>query len=235
MSAKSEVLELLKRPSDRDQQRLVGASNLSNMCTYCLARDMLSTFDTEWEPTPSRYWMGARIGTAIHETLEKEILARRPETQPEYRVTLGEIPGYGLIKSTTDWYVEPDARDFKTTTKAKLPHIKDALTLEPSPYDLSKVIEARHKVAGYKNQLDLYGMGLENAGLRVETCTIIFICRDGSNDNDIWDWTQEYSRERAEIVWNRAVKLWQYLEDGGSIENLKSAEACYPCNVEGRV
>lgn len=227
--ARDETLALLKRPSERDQQRLVGASNISNPCTFCLGQDMLGAPEGV-----NRFWMGARIGTAIHETLEKEILAHRPETQPEYRVTIGEIPGYGLIKSTTDWYVEPDARDFKTTTKAKLEMIKRALLDPPDEFDLSKVIEARHKTNGYKNQLDLYGMGLENAGFKVETCTIIFICRDGSTDNDIWDWSQEYSRERAETIFDRAKRLWQYLEEGNDPQALKSAQGCYPCMVEGR-
>jgi hypothetical protein len=230
-SAAQEVLALLKRPSDRDQQVTVGPSSLGNLCTYCLAHEMLATEAS----VLGKYWLGARIGTAIHLDLEQQVKKYRPETEPEQRVTIGNVKGYGVIKGTADWFVEPDVRDFKTTTQDKLRFIKRAIAEPPDQFELSKVTEARFKVEGYWNQAHLYAYGLAQTGRRVETCTLIFICRDGKTDDDIWSHSIPYERERAEKVLDRASRLWEYLSHGGDPEELSSRAGCYTCTVEGRV
>ena len=61
------TLDLLKSPSERDQQRKVGASQISNPCDYCLGRALKGG-----PSEPNKWWLGARIGTAIHNALEAE-------------------------------------------------------------------------------------------------------------------------------------------------------------------
>ena len=60
------VKDILLRKTDRDRQRKVGASNMSNACSRCLADDLLGI-----PQGSSPYNMGAIVGTAIHEYLEK--------------------------------------------------------------------------------------------------------------------------------------------------------------------
>src|SRR5690606_36916212 len=90
------LVGLWKRPTERDLQRLVGPSNISNPCSRCLAEDML-----QHEQPESQYTMGAKIGTAIHSHLEEEAL-KRPDLTPETKVTIAEVEGYGIIKGTSD-------------------------------------------------------------------------------------------------------------------------------------
>lgn len=226
------MLDLLKIASERDLQKTVGPSSLGSPCTYCLANQMV-----HGESGPGRYWLGARIGTAIHHELEALVIEHRPETKPEEKVVVGDVPGYGVIKGTLDWRVPVHhrVRDFKTTTREKSVWLKRAHVEEPDDLEVSKITEARFKLASYWNQTHLYAKGIEDAGEKVEGIDIIFINRDGKEDKDVWSLSMEYDRTIAEKVLDRAARLWAYLSEGGDIEALKSAKGCYPCTVDGRV
>jgi hypothetical protein len=95
------AVELLKAPTERDLQVKIGASNLAQPCARCLADALLASRDDQDRP----YWLGAVLGTATHNYLESRIKSMHPEMEPERRVVLGEIPGYGVVKSTTDLYI----------------------------------------------------------------------------------------------------------------------------------
>lgn len=230
MTPLNHVLSILRAETERDKQISIGASNMSNGCTYCLARDMIG------DPQPqSIYYLGARIGTAIHEYLE----ANNPTPDTvlgEQKVIVGEIPGYGPVKSTTDAFFTESGicADWKTTTRDKLKIIKMAVHEEPNEYETTKVVEARAKVMSYQRQVWLYGRGLENAGHTVRGCAIVFICRDGLTDNDVWEFQFPYSREQADAALDRSTKIWKYLSEGGDVEALKSSATCWPCSVNGR-
>lgn len=226
------ALELLKRPTERDKQVKVGASNFSSLCTKCLAEELLATKD-EGE---SFAWAGAVVGTAIHNLLDSRVQEMHPEWHPEQRLILGDLPGYGTVKSTLDLYIPEDRHliDYKTTTKAKLPFIQDALKTEGNPYEISSIAEARYKVSGYLNQLMSYGRGLTLAGHVVEYVSLVFICRDAVGDRDVWSHTVPYDPEQAEAVWNRLQALWEWLQGGGNPEELDSHKQCYYCvNLRG--
>lgn len=93
------IKAILKRPTERDKAVRIGASNMSNACTRCLADDLLGV-----KKHGGPYNLGAVLGTAIHEYIEHRNL---DETAgKEMKVVLGEIPGYGLVGSTTDIYRE---------------------------------------------------------------------------------------------------------------------------------
>lgn len=233
MTALSETLALWKTLSERDAQRKVGPSDLSDSCTYCLARKMLNLDEPDLGP----YWLAPRVGTAVHSHHESLVRVdpAHADDLVEQRVTVGEIPGYGVVKGSCDWFRGTDVRDLKTTTKEKLSYIKRALSLPPSQYEVTKVTQARDKMFRYFNQTMLYGLGMENAGRTVETCTIIFICRDGRNDDDMWATDpQDYDRSQAQALLDRASRLWEYLQEGNDLEELLSHPSCYPCSTGRR-
>lgn len=223
------VLDLWKQPTDRDRQVKVGASNFSQPCSVCLARDLLAT-STAGEVGP--YWLGASLGTAVHNYLETLAGLHRPTWLTEQKLVVGDLPGYGTIKSTTDMY-EPDiytAVDYKTTKRDKLKYIKEAFTHAPDPYEISKITEARYKTVSYLGQVQTYGAALVKAGYRVDWVSLLFVCRDGTGDSDVWAHTVPFDPQVAEDVWGRLERLWAWLQDGHSPDELKSHPQCYTCN-----
>lgn len=221
--SKADVLAIMKRPTERDQQVKVGASNISNMCTRCLAEDMSGG----GEDGPQRYWMGAWHGTAMHERLEGLVPHWNPEALPENRVVLGEIKGYGAVKSTSDLYVNGDVVDWKSTTRAKVVFNMRALETEPDSHEVTKVTEARHKVEGYRNQLMLYGLGMENAGHEVKNIVVVFICRDGLTDDDVHVYSEPYNRQRALDLMDRAQRVWDWLQAGNDPTEFEHHRWCF--------
>jgi hypothetical protein len=206
------VLDLMKKPTDRDQQVVVGASNFSTPCARCVAEALVAMGGS----VPNQWWMGAWNGTAIHNRLDDLTTKYRPTWEPEQKIVLGSLKGYGTIKSTTDLYV-PEYRlcaDYKSTTRDKLKYIKDALTTPPGEFDSTKRAEARFKVTGYKNQVFSY-------------VSLVFICRDGLTDKDVWDYTEPYDPVKAEAVWNRLERLWAWIKAGHTPDEMIHMEHCY--------
>ena len=225
------VRELLGRQSKRDKQVRVGASNLSNPCSRCLAFDLYGYTQPVVQGRRSKYWLGARIGTAIHESLEAH--NTDPDFESEVRVELGAIPGYGTVKSTTDLYHPASGTvvDYKTTTREKLEWIKRAVREEPNEYEVSAVAEARTKVVQYQTQTFLYGMGLIRSGRQVNRCALVFVCRDGKTDEDVWGFDYPYRPEQAQAAWDRGVLIWQWLELGGDPDELVPHPHCFRCTI----
>lgn len=223
------ILDLMHHRTERDNQVKVGASNFSQPCSVCLARDLLATSAAAgYAP----FWLGSWLGTAVHERFEALATLHRPTWLTEQKLVVGELPGYGIIKSTTDMY-EPaifTAVDYKTTTKAKSKFLKEAFKHAPDPYEVSKITEARYKTVSYLGQVQTYGWALVKAGYRVDWVSLLFVCRDGTSDDDIWAHTVPYDQAHAEAVWSRLERLWQWLQEGGSPDQLKSHPQCYTCN-----
>lgn len=220
------TLDLLKSPSERDQQRKVGASNISNPCDYCLALALHGG-----PSTPNRWWLGARIGTAIHAALESEAEKHidRPRSYHydalegaliEQKITLGYIEGYGYINSKPDLALVKHEHliDHKTSTKIKI-----------KGYKLNGVPTA------YIYQTQLYAWGLNQAGIQIDRISLNFIARDGTTDDDIWVTSFDYDEELALRAWNRLEGIWNYLQEGGKVADLPSHDDCFSCNLTGRV
>lgn len=220
------VIDLLKTPSERDQQRKVGASQISNPCDYCLGRALHGG-----PSEPNKFWLGARIGSAIHAALEveEEKHTARPKSYHflalegamiEERIHLGNIEGYGNIGSKPDLALVQHAHllDHKTTTKSKL-----------KGYKLNGVPTA------YIYQTMLYAWGLNKSGVPIERVSLVFICRDGTTDDDIWIFSLDYDESLAERAWARLEGIWQFLQDGGEVSQLESHEDCFSCGFAGRV
>lgn len=213
------------KPSERDEQTLVGASNISNLCTRCLAEDI------HGEPQPDSFYdAGAKIGTAVHLYLEHEA---PKEWHKEIRMEIGTIEGYGTVTSTADVYRDDRKAvwDYKTTTRAKMKTIDRVLTEPESEYDSTTVAEMRHKVNGYKVQANLYGWGMAKAGYEVEELVLAFIPRDAQNvRRDMKAYLLPYQPALAEKAWNRAKKIYYALQKGKGVDTFVSNPLCWTCN-----
>lgn len=220
---KNLVTDLLKTPSRRDGQKKIGASEIGNPCDYCLAHRLAGT-----PFASSNFWLGARIGTGIHAELEKEINKHVEEPQhvrfnslkdaeSEYNLHIYHMEGYGDIRSTADLLVTNSLHlvDFKTTKKLQL-----------TKYKLNGIPKQ------YVVQQQLYGYGFNQLapGL-VQRISLVFICRDGSTDDDVWVTSFDYDESEALAALDRLEILWHYINEGGDIEELPSYHDCFYCNV----
>jgi hypothetical protein len=225
---KEMTIELFKQRSDRDKQHKVGASNISNPCTKHLAHDLLGTPEPE-----QKYWMGAKIGTAIHSFLEAAIeVSDSPVLKDaivEQKITLGEIAGYGVVSSKPD-LVLPSAKhlvDWKTSSRAKikkLQNLVDGLNKKPDP-------DSEHTLTKYIGQGCLYAWGLAKQGIEIQDISLVFVNRDGTNENDVWVYSFKYDEDIACALWNRVVYLWSELEAGVHPDSYAASEHCFKCAV----
>lgn len=214
------IIDLLSKPSTRDKQKLIGASEIGNPCAYCLAHRLLGT----GHRGRNHYWMGARIGTAIHKALEDAAdeadltdyrYAILDGARQEETIVLGDIEGYGTVKSKPDLVLVNDRHlvDYKTSTATKIKY-----------YKLDGVPEQ------YVYQQQLYAWGLNKSGTPIERISLAFIQRDGLTDNDIWVHSFDYNEDVALHAWNRLDDIWQWLQAGNDPENLPSDSSCYVCS-----
>lgn len=201
------AISFLNAETERDRQQVIGASTLSNPCDYCLASGFLGI--ERDIPGSNQAWGGRIIGTAIHSHIEQNAAQQRPDATLEAKVTIGEIPGYGVIPGHFD-YAELDEEhlvDWKNTTLEKTIYMRDYLGQtnygrdnkfvavysrnEKGLYRKAKAIvsenvyneklhEAAFKVEGYRAQLHLYGRALRAAGRRIQKMSNVFVARDST-------------------------------------------------------
>jgi hypothetical protein len=224
------ILDLLKAKSERDGQRLVGPSEIGNPCLHCLANRML---ESTGGPTkePGKYWLGAKIGTAIHAELEQEERKHVADGEGKFKplkdaliespIVLHTIVGYGTIKAKPDLVLVHDQHliDHKTTSKTKLQHYK----LDGVPQQ-------------YVIQQNLYAYGLNRSGVPIKRISLSFINREGASDNDINIFSFDYDEKIAVDALDRLQSLWDDLQTGKTPDDLPSDPLCYYCSrVIGRV
>lgn len=220
------ALELLKEKTKRDKQVKIGASNASNPCTKCLAEDLMGV-----PKLPSAYWAGAVVGTAIHNMLDARVQKLHPEMDPEMNLVIGELAGYGEIRSTTDLYYDGQVNDWKTTTLKKSPALKEAWNTEPSDWDGHDLRNARYKVLSHKAQTHLYGRGVALMGRSVKNISIGYIPRDARTDSDIWGVVKPFDPAYAEAVWGRLEAIWRAVQAGRDLGTFAAHPDCFYCNV----
>lgn len=223
------TISLLKQESDRDKQKKIGASDFSDPCSYHLAKKLLG------EPEGAqKYWLGAKIGTGVHSLLEDAItkadLAEIPELVDcvvEEKIFLGELEGYGTINSKPDiaLVAANHLTDWKTSTRAKVKKMQQVLFGEKVDADVSYTMQK------YFAQVQIYAWGMNNAGVKIDGCSIVFINRDGTTDTDVWTWTFPYSEDYAKSVWDRLVGIWSALQINNDVEQFDRHPSCFKCKV----
>lgn len=223
------TLSLFQQASIRDSQKKVGASDFSDPCEYHLASKLAGA-----EPPAFKYWMGAKIGTAVHEFLEERIPTSDFEMFPEFQdvrieetIRLGEIKGYGEIKSKPDLALVRDAHliDWKTSNRKK------SKALQAVIFEGKEDAEASYTLRKYYAQVQVYAWGLNRSGVPIDGCSIVFINRDGTYDPDVWTWTFEYDEDFAVQIWDRLARIWDELQGGKALEDFPKEEHCFNCKV----
>lgn len=227
------VLGLFNQESARDKQKKVGASDFSDPCEYHLAKKLLGKPSGEF-----KYFLGAKIGTAVHEFLETRIetadVDKFPEfanTRVEETIVLGELENYGVIKSKPDlmFVNEKHLIDWKTTKREKAKQMQAVI------YGLAKdtkvAAEASYTLKKYFAQTQIYAYGLNQNKMPVDGCSLVFINRDGTGEPDIWTWTFPYDEAFAKSMWDRLARIWGELEAGKDIEEFPKDEFCFNCKV----
>lgn len=217
------ILDVLKVPTVRTQQRKIGASGIGNPCAYCLATSLIGGQGGKI----GQYWLGARIGDAIHALLEHEAEKYLNTTNGKFKyfagarleksVYIGTVPNYGDIYSTPDLYLTAENHlvDYKTSKRSKV----DMYRLDNSTIPTQ-----------YIYQVMLYARALIAAGHPVDKISFVFINRDGTSDRDVVVISFDYDETLANEAWDRLLLAWQWLEDGNDPETLPSDPNCYVCS-----
>jgi hypothetical protein len=215
------ALDLLKSKTNRDKQRKIGPSGIGNPCDYCLALALLGAGND----APSPWWLGARIGTAMHSMLEHEVDKHtdRPlspefnvlqDANTETRLFITTVDGYGDIYGNSDLRLTTDNLiDWKSSTRDKIKKYK--LDGVPPQYVVQQMLYA-------------YGWNQIEAGA-VERCSLVFVARDGTGDNDVFVYSFDYDETVALDALNRLRELWDFLQSGGDPDILESHEDCFVC------
>jgi len=208
---KAKVLAEITKGTERDKQRRAGPSNIANPCPKCVGKSLAGVDDDR------DFSLYPFIGTAVHAYLEHNTF---PDAQHELKLYVGDVPGYGPIKGTTDLYiiVEIDGQQVAVVLDWKIVGIKKIKS-----YIVNGPPEQ------YRYQANIYGRGLQLAGEPVDRIAICFIPRDSGNVNDIFIHEEEYQPEMAEAALERAGRIYEIVQAEGW-ENLPEDDDCYQCN-----
>jgi hypothetical protein len=226
VEVKDLTVGLFKQQSDRDKQRKVGASNISDPCTRHLAKAMLNEPEAE-----TKYWLGGKVGTAIHGFLESAISTDGTGLFDgaliEQKIILGDISGYGTVNSKPDLVLPANKHliDWKTSSRTKVKKLQDLVA------GLKDNDESKYTLQKYIGQAQLYAWGLNNSGTPIDRVSLVFINRDGTYENDIWIYSVDYEESIALALWNRVVSLWAELESGQHPDNYPAHPNCFKCSI----
>ena len=226
---KAITLGLFKQESARDKQIKIGASDFSDPCEYHLAKKLKGIGGGTF-----KYWLGAKIGTATHEFLEKRIETVDIKEYPEFKdakveqtIVLGELEGYGTIKSKPDLVLVNGGHlvDWKTSKRDKSKKLQNVI------YGLSEDADSMYTLKKYYAQAQIYAWGLNKEGTKIDGCSLVFINRDGTYDPDIWSYTFEYDKDFAQKMWERLERIWKEVSSGKELEEFQRESHCFNCKV----
>lgn len=223
------ILKELTKPSERDKQHKVGPSELGDLCERCLTEKLLGVHKEE-----KTHPLAPMIGTAFHLYLENTIGLEG--YLKETKVTVGTIEGYGDICGTVDGFDTESGHvvDYKVLSKKKIKAFSSATFFDedynPEFYSDS-MIEGQLKK--YYYQMQLYGLGMENAGYEVNHTSLILFPRDCTVESVIsasHELCFKYNREAALNVLERAKQIFKWADENrDNLGELDSHPGCYYC------
>lgn len=223
------IIKELTKPSERDKQRKVGPSELGDLCERCLAEKLLGVHKEE-----KTHPLAPMIGTAFHLYLENTIGLEG--YLKETKVTVGTIEGYGDIRGTADGFDTATGHvvDYKVLSKKKIKAFSSATFFDedynPEFYSDS-LTEGQLKK--YYYQMQLYGLGMENAGYEVNHTSLILFPRDCTVESVIsasHELCFKYNREAALNVLERAKQIFKWADENrDNLGELDSHPGCYYC------
>lgn len=212
------IIEQITKPTERGQQRKVGPSQIGG-CPLCLAEGLALKLPEQYPEIEHSedFGLGSWIGTAVHSFLEENI--ELPRAIKEQKNDIYMLDGYGLIRGSTDLFVEPHIFDWKIVGKWSYDKMCLAYRLEPD----------KIPTPGYRAQQHLYGHGWELAGHKVETVNLAVIPKHSNRAEDIKFFTERYNPLIAKAALLRLEKIWGYVQDGRLYE-IPADEDCYRCS-----
>lgn len=226
------IIKELTKPSARDKQRKVGPSELGDLCERCLAEKLLGVHQEE-----KNYPLAPMIGTAFHLYLENTIGLK--DYLKETRVTVGEVKGYGAIRGTADGFDTATGHvvDYKVLSKKKIKAFSSATFFdeECNPEFYSDSL-TEGQLKKYYYQMQLYGLGMENAGYEVNHTSLILFPRDCTVESVMsasHELCFKYNREAALNVLERANQIFKWaINNWNILEELDSHPGCYYCTFK---
>jgi hypothetical protein len=209
---------------------MIGPSGVGNLCDKCVGLAVL-----EERSESNDYWLGAKIGTAVHAYAESQINARyQGVVFSETRVTVAEVPGLGTLRGTADALIPGEQLlvDFKTTSRKKLSAYKTKIEEE-----LKESGFYANTLKQYLIQTSLYAYGMNHNTPEhlleyvkdpvVKKISIQFMARDGLTDNDFFEWSFSYHESNAIKALKRLEKITAIVKRENSADSLKENVWCY--------
>ena len=191
-----EVIRWADSQSARSLQMGLGPSELGDECERYLAYRIAGVEGTNRYMDP---WK-AIVGTAIHKWLEDAVNGYQLKHGLHEFVTEATVPIDSMIEGHSDLFWHNAVWDYKSKGKDKLKQFK-----LHGPHLIKEI-----------DQIQLYGLGQENCGRKVEYVGIIALPRDGWLE-DISVWADKYNRRYAQSILARpygiAAKLLEQGED----------------------
>lgn len=223
------IIKELTKPSERDKQRKVGPSELGDLCEHCLAEKLLGVHKEE-----KTHPLAPMIGTAFHLYLENTIGLEG--YLKETKVTVGTIEGYGDIRGTADGFDVSTGHvvDYKVLSKKKIKAFSSATFFDEdhNPEFFSDSL-TEGQLKKYYYQMQLYGLGMENAGYEVNHTSLILFPRDCTVESVMsasHELCFKYNRKAALAVLERAKQIFKWAnENRDNLGELDSHPGCYYC------
>lgn len=218
------VIATITEPDERDKQTRIGPSGIGTQCEVCLAEAMLG------EGQYRGFSMYPWLGTAVHLWLAQN--ENNPNVYREHKVTVGSVEKYGTISGTSDRF-DIDLNsvgDYKLVGKKKIAEYKRGYLVHPD----GRVEFFNNTLLAYYIQINLYGLGMENQGNKVEWVSLILIPRDSMSIEDMAVITWSYNKQIALDSLRRAGMLYEYVLERG-LEGLESDPECWVCRDKGRI
>lgn len=190
LEIREDVIEVIRWANSnraRSLQTTLGCSEAGHPCDRRLAYKIANSAPSGFvnDPWPSI------VGTAVHSWMEEAVAAFQEAHNLNHWVTELEVHPSPIVKGHTDLY---DAKRF--------------LVLDwkfPSPDNLRKMRQDGPSIQ-YRKQVQLYGLGHEQAGRRVERVGIVGLGRQGWL-KDMYVWTTKYDRGEAQAVIDRVLQI----------------------------
>lgn len=220
----SDFLDMLKssiaKPKKRDLQVSVGPSLIGTSCYFCLGYEVARKY-FDLPRRNESFGYAAWVGTMCHEWLENHLDLPTVQ-QHEVKVHIFDIEGYGPVKGSCD-LVLPDLKrivDWKFPGEYSYEKLRLAKAKDPEGWRPSNQ---------YRYQQQLYAHGLNQAGIEIETCTIVFFPRHLNNLDAVIAFEEPYTEEMAYLA---KARLEAIIEDvlEGRLGDLPSDPDCFECS-----
>ena len=210
----------ITKPSARDKQVKLGPSEIGG-CYFCVGYTVARRFFDLPPRREDSFGYAAWIGTMCHEWLERHLVLPA-ETLREHRVQVFDVANYGTISGHTDLVVPEWKRifDWKFVGEYSYEKLRLARAKDPEGWRPSNQ---------YRYQQQLYAHGLNQAGIEVEACTIVFFPRHLNNLDAVIAFEEPYTEEMAYLA---KARLEAIIEDvlEGRLGDLPSDPDCFECS-----